>query len=104
MSKYTVLEAVDALAVELGIGKNGLAFTWDQLERINGILNAHAHELAERIRAEHDTKRPGYHMGLSCSEVRECYVRDLVCLIDPEPKPTPRDLVFNCQTIEGLDA
>ncbi|MFE3144762.1 hypothetical protein [Streptomyces scopuliridis] len=46
----TVLEAVDALAVELGIGTNGLAFTWDQLEAINGILRAHAHELAEQIR------------------------------------------------------
>ncbi|MFE5093241.1 hypothetical protein ACFRCI_23490 [Streptomyces sp. NPDC056638] len=46
-----VLEAVDALAVELGIGKNGLAFTWDQLERINDILHAHAHELAEQIRS-----------------------------------------------------
>ncbi|MFB7188424.1 hypothetical protein ACFCZT_24645 [Streptomyces sp. NPDC056230] len=84
MSRDKVLEAVDALAVELGIGKDGLAFTWDQLEALNGVLRAHAHELAEQIRAEHDTKRPGYHMGLKCREVAECYVRDLADLIDPE--------------------
>lgn len=52
MSEDKVLEAVDALAVELGIGLNGLAFTWDQLEALNGILAAHAHELAEKIRQE----------------------------------------------------
>ncbi|MFD5504614.1 hypothetical protein ACFWJS_33725 [Streptomyces sp. NPDC127061] len=51
MSTDRVLEAVDALAVELGIGKNGLAFTWDQLEALNGILHAHAHELAQKIRS-----------------------------------------------------
>ncbi|MFB7063708.1 hypothetical protein [Streptomyces sp. NPDC056300] len=51
MSRDKVLEAVDALAVELGIGKDGLAFTWDQLEALNGVLRAHAHELAEQIRS-----------------------------------------------------
>ena len=50
MTQDPLLAAVDALAVELGIGTTGLAFTWDQLEAINGILHAHAHELAERIR------------------------------------------------------
>ncbi|MFE6493398.1 hypothetical protein [Streptomyces sp. NPDC057748] len=49
MSKDKVLEAVDALAVELGVGKNGLAFSWDQLEALNGVMRAHAHELAEKI-------------------------------------------------------
>lgn len=48
-----VLEAVDALAVELHIGSNGLAFTWDQLEALNRILDAYAHELAEKIRWAH---------------------------------------------------
>ncbi|WP_326742603.1 hypothetical protein [Streptomyces sp. NBC_01768] len=89
MSKDKVLEAVDALAVELGIGKDGLAFTWDQLERINGILDAHAHELAEKIRNVDQRLMVGY---------RD---RDVLAdLIDPEVEAaTPRDIVFNCQTI-----
>lgn len=45
-----LLEAVDDLAVELGIGPNGLAFTWNQLEALNVVLAAHAHELAAKIR------------------------------------------------------
>ncbi|GAA4891049.1 hypothetical protein ACFPM3_20300 [Streptomyces coeruleoprunus] len=49
-AKDPVLVAVDALAVELGIGADGLAFTWEQLEAVNGILDAYAHELAEKIR------------------------------------------------------
>lgn len=50
MTKDPLLVAVDALAVELGIGTDGLAFTWDQLECLNRILAVHAHELAEKIR------------------------------------------------------
>ncbi|MFE6494107.1 hypothetical protein [Streptomyces sp. NPDC057747] len=57
---------------------------WPALKALEALLKAHAHELAEKIRAEHDTKRPGYHMGLKCREVAECYVRDLADLIDPE--------------------
>lgn len=49
-AKDPLLVAVDALAVELGIGKDGLAFTWDQLECLNRVLDAYAHELAEKIR------------------------------------------------------
>ncbi|MFE7399593.1 hypothetical protein [Streptomyces sp. NPDC057557] len=74
-----VLEAVDALAVELGIGKDGLAFTWDQLERINDVLSAHAHELAEQIRAG------GIFPPLDETEVRiNNAIDSLADLIDPE--------------------
>jgi len=75
-----VIEAVDALAVELGIGKNGLAFTWDQLERINDILSAHANELAEKVRAE----ITGNPLFMSDFEAGQDWAADF---IDPEVTP-----------------
>lgn len=54
MSAYPVLDAVDRLAVALGIGTTGLDFTYDQLDAINDVLAAYAHELAEKLRREAD--------------------------------------------------
>lgn len=76
-----ILEAIDAIAVELGVGANGLAFTWDQLTLFNRLLEAHAHELAEEIRA-YRVERYGHdHAGawVSCEEIAQ--------LIDPEVTP-----------------
>lgn len=53
--KDALLVAIDALAVELGIGNDGLAFTWDQMECVNRILAVHAHELADILRARAET-------------------------------------------------
>ncbi|MER5501353.1 hypothetical protein ABT096_29690 [Streptomyces sp. NPDC002561] len=52
-----------------------------------------AHELAEEIRAA-DFGDP-YYVGTGQGEAAD--------LIDPKTGPGPRDLVFNCQTIEGLE-
>jgi hypothetical protein len=56
---------------------------------VDGILYRYARELADRQWAEHDAKRPYYHMGLECAGVTgDCYVRDLISVIDPD---APRD-------------